>query len=1259
MNKFMLAIAMTVLFTASVFAQTTGGRLVGTVAGPDGVIPGATVLLTDKQTGKERTTISNGEGSFSFSLLDVGNYTVKVEAKGFKVTTTAVTIQVGQEYSLPVSLEVGQVSESVTVTAGADVINSTNAELSSTLNNRQITELPLAGRSPLALILTQAGSASNPSQGTSINGGRTASTNISRDGINIQDNFIRSNATDFAPGRPSVDNVEEFTLTSQSAVDSGFGAAQVNFVTPRGGNQFTGAVWAYNRNSKFGTNSWFANAGGNYAANSAVVLAGFRKAGEEINPRPFRNRNQYGFKLKGPILKNKLFFFVYGEKLKDIVNVSKLTTTLTASAKAGIFTYTGANNVNYTANIFGTGVVIGPGLPAPTAINPVVASSFLSKLPTGNSFEVGDGVNTIGYRFFQRGDTDRDAVTSRVDYDVNEKNNISVAVDYNYEKNLRTDIDTTFNVIPVALQPARNVTMSAGWRFSPSAEVSNEFRIGKFYSIPEFGRTDALPSAYIVPTLITNPNLTFQPQGRAVETRNLQDTLNWTVGNHNLKFGGQFQNVKINAYNDAGIIPTYNLGSSINGPNVSAAAIQALAGTGAPALLTAQTTTARNLLALLGGVVSAGQRSFNAATQTDGFVSGATQRRILTFKAYAPYFSDQWRVSSDLTLNLGIRYDYYSALKSENGLGFEPTLKGGQTIQQAVLDPSGTYQFIGGNAGIRNAFYKPDTNNFAPGIGVAYAPKNISNKFLKWITGDNFVLRGGLRISYVNDELVRAPDNAIIGNAGLSSTIAALFSPTSGALNDRLGSPLTPVVTPVFTSTRDYTTNNTAAFGNAGTVFAVDPNIQTPSQNDYQVSVQRQVGDFALEARYVGGYSTNVLRTIDYNQVRVTSAYLADFNIVRANVLAGCATPVACANNSTVFSTFANSGNVTSTNALGVLINQGQVAEVLWQQLLTGVIPNTNTNPVAAGNTRATYLPNPNTGVANVLENGGKYYYNSGQFEVRRNFKDGLYLQANYTFSKELSDAVGTGQTRVEPYLDNNNRGLDYTRADFDQTHVINVNSIYELPFGKNRRFLNGNKWLDYAIGGWQLGVVWRIASGAPITFTDGRGTVNRAGRAGRQTALTNLTDKQLRNLVGTFVTKCGVFFINPTATTINQANLAAGNCSQSATSTGLGTISGANGFGSTPFAGQVFFNNGPGQSSGLRRAIVNGPWSASADVSLLKNFRVTERITFELRGEAYNVTNTPFFVPGQFLDINSASFGRITGTTGSRVFQFAGRVKF
>ena len=253
MKRLIFTLIVSCLIPVAALAQSSTGNLVGTVSDASGVIPNATVVIKDNATGKEKTVQTSGQGGFTVPSLDVGTYTVTVTSAGHKThVSTDVKIEVGKEYSLPVAMEVGDVKENVTVVAGADVINNTNAELATNIGPRQLLELPLLTRNPLALILTSSGAASNPSQNTSINGQRTSSTNIVRDGININDNFIRSNATDFAPQRPSVDDIGEFTISSQNAADAGFGAAQLTLATPRGSNGFHGAVFETFRDNAVG-----------------------------------------------------------------------------------------------------------------------------------------------------------------------------------------------------------------------------------------------------------------------------------------------------------------------------------------------------------------------------------------------------------------------------------------------------------------------------------------------------------------------------------------------------------------------------------------------------------------------------------------------------------------------------------------------------------------------------------------------------------------------------------------------------------------------------------------------------------------------------------------------------------------------------------------------------------------------------------------------------------------------------------------------
>ena len=199
MKRFLTVFLLIVLSAVFAFAQGTTGRLSGTVSGPDGALPGATVLATDIASGKEQTTTTNEEGYYSFSQLEFGTYTIRITAPGFKtLVANEQKIDVGRAANLSPILEIGDISAEVVVTAGADIVTSTTAQVSNTVSPQQILSLPLLTRNPLSLTGLQAGVSANSAQNTTINGMRTTFTNITRDGINIQDQFIRSNATDFA-----------------------------------------------------------------------------------------------------------------------------------------------------------------------------------------------------------------------------------------------------------------------------------------------------------------------------------------------------------------------------------------------------------------------------------------------------------------------------------------------------------------------------------------------------------------------------------------------------------------------------------------------------------------------------------------------------------------------------------------------------------------------------------------------------------------------------------------------------------------------------------------------------------------------------------------------------------------------------------------------------------------------------------------------------------------------------------------------------
>lgn len=1260
MKRVLLAILTICLFTLSALAQSNTGRLVGTVSDPSGVIPGATVVITDNQTGKERTIISSDEGSFSVPQLDPGVYTVKITAEGHKTfTASEVKIDVGRDYSLNATMEIGGIAENVTVVAGADVLNATNAELSSTVSPRQILELPLNGRNPLSLIQLQAGVASNSANNTSINGQRPSATNITRDGLNIQDNFIRANAADFTQQTPTTDDVAEFTVVTQNAgAESGYGASQVTLSTPRGQSEFHGALFEYNRNSKFAANDFFSNA--------------------QNSPKTFRNFNQYGAKVAGPIWKSRgIFFFADYEATIDRRSSNFFRTVLTSNARQGLFTYTPTcttcpagitPGVARTVNIFGLTASNPTGAPpAPTGINSLIQSRFLNNIPAGNSTQLGDQRTTTGYFFNQTNNNDRRSFTTRLDWDINSKNTINAVYNIARETLDRPDFgDSNGFVGPQATQNSPVDFYVAAWRYTPTTKFTNEVRGGYTKAFPSFPESQAR-QPFLLTTgtgalagLVTSPESSYLFQGRNTKTYTAQDNADYSWGDHSLRFGSVLNFFRVVRFNAGGAIPQFNLGVGTTTPQLTTASF-------AGGISSTNLGTANALYALLGGIVPSGQETFNVTSATSGFVPGVGFAQSYAYENYNFYISDQWRVHPRLTLNLGLRYEIYPSNREKNGVISEIAFPEGTSTRDALLNPNGVIQTAGTNVG-GGKLFKTDYNNFAPVIGFAWSPQ-FKNKFLgAFLPGDGrTVLRGGFRVSYFSDEFLKASSGEGDQNPGLrvNTTIANL-----NARADAVPTIPTPTVILPRTFAQNATINNVGAGVFPPSVIGVDPNLKVASSQEYNFSIQREIGfQTAIEVRYVGSYSSNSTRIIDFNQVDITNnGFLSDFlraqnnlalNAARRNELlaagqstsafpisAGFDPRIAGSQPLPLISTLAalsstpgGFGGINAAGTAGIAGNATIIAAVQGGTpagLAQTLVANNLQGPVR-------FLANPNVALAGLLTNSARYNYNALQVEFRRRFSRGLYFQANYTFSKTLSNSPGTDQRRQEFELDSNNPDLEYSRAEYDQTHVFNFNSLYELPFGRGKRFLGDTgSLLDRIVGGWQFNSIVKVASGAPFTFVDPRTTFNRATFVTRQPATSPLTTDQIRGLVGVFRNADGsITLINPSA--IDPAT---------------GRLS--NGPGTPAFNGQVFFNNPAGTVGNTPRNAFNGPSYFNIDASLFKNIRITERVRFQIRAEAFNLLNhTNLAITNQYRNINTANAFNITTAFSPRIIQFAGRIEF
>jgi hypothetical protein len=355
----------------SASAQQLVSRVEGTVRDQSGgVIPGVAVELTNMETNVSRTAITNDNGVYVFPQVSQGLYRVSAEMTGFK---TAVVEGVRVEVSVPAEvslrMEIGGVDEQVVVTAreGHSVLNTVNAEINTIVSREQIDVLPLNGRNVVQLALMQAGvtGGGEIAREASVNGLRGTFNNLTLDGVNNQDNFIRTDAFfGVIPLRESF--VEEFNLTTQNTdVDAGMGVSQTLMVTRSGTNAFHGQLFYYHRNDALNANSFFNNAAG--------------------LPKERVRNHMYGGNIGGPILRDRLFFFANYEQERDPGTVSVSRDVLTEAARQGNFTYRQPNGELGTVNLFNlTGTTPDPAIAALLGQTPVPNEPVLPGANSGS-----------------------------------------------------------------------------------------------------------------------------------------------------------------------------------------------------------------------------------------------------------------------------------------------------------------------------------------------------------------------------------------------------------------------------------------------------------------------------------------------------------------------------------------------------------------------------------------------------------------------------------------------------------------------------------------------------------------------------------------------------------------------------------------------------------------------------------------------------------------------------------------------------------
>ncbi|SPE38078.1 TonB-dependent receptor, plug [Candidatus Sulfopaludibacter sp. SbA6] len=1152
------------------------GRVTGSVVDASGAaIPGAEVDLY--LTGGKKPLLSvktSVEGLYHFIGVRPADYDLTVDAQGFvKAAMREITVDASRETDVAViKLQIASVSSSVSVSAEVQGVETANAEISGTITTEDIRNLPILDRDVLSVLQTQPGVVYNGNSNTVINGLRTSYSNVTLDGINIQDNYIRDNALDYSPNKLLLGQVRQMTLVSSNANAAATGGAtETAMSTPSGTDQFHGEAFWYNRNNDFSANDWFNNQAG--------------------VPRSFLNQNQFGGSLGGPIRKDKLFFYFNYESVRAHQQAPANTTILTAPARQGIFSYYDTGGTLHQVNLL--------ALRGITTIDPTM-QALLNQVPGPqyiNNEDVGDGLNTAGYRFNQRDNETRDNVTGKIDYNVSLKHAISGAYAWNRDDTDRPDLENDYSAIPKAYNPTHANFVSTSWRWTPSARLTNEVRAGFNLTYGYFFTTQQFGQYYLTGMSYSDPVNEFQPQGRNTNTFALMDDAAYQRGRHYIQFGFHGQNVRVRSYDDSGVVPTYSLAMG--------AGQTPLTRNNLPGIGSTDLADANQLLASLGGFIDGYSQTLNVTSRTSGYVPGAPYVRHFLLNDYDLYVQDKWKIAPGLTVTLGLRWQLPGVADERDSLELLPELQG--SAVQTLLS-NATLNFAGGSVG--RPWYHRRWKDFAPNIGLAWD-----------VFGDGkTAVRGGYAISYVNDQEIVAPENMLEANNGLQGISAVT------GLSGRVATGLPAIYLPTFqvplTVADNYANNpfNVTAL--------VDPNLNRPHVQQYSIGIQHDFKGTVVEARYVGNHVVGAYRAFDFNQVQVVqNGFLADFLRAQNNgYLSVAANGNFNPNYSgpgsqplTVFPKIARRGDFTDGNVLNYL-QTGEVGELATYYTVNGLNGSVNffQNPYALG--------------ADMLTNYSSSSYNSLQLVARHRTHAGLSLEANYTFGKVLSDGDGDLQTRFQAFLDFNNPSLERSRANFDLNQMIKAHGFYELPFGKGHRL--SYKPLNRVIGGWTFGSVMVWQSGAPFSILSGRGTLNREARSYYNTADTSLTMSQLDNVVKFQMTGNGPMIVSPSA--INQSD---------------GT--GVNADGSPAFNGQVFYNPAAGTLGVLQRRLFSGPWTFDIDMSLLKTVQITEHHNVELRMDAFNALNHATFWSGD-QNINTTTFGVISSMFYSpRIMQF------
>jgi len=1264
-RKFSGAVAV-VVFSAAALAQVTTTGIHGVVRDPSGaVVPNASVKAADTGTGIERDTTSAQDGGFVFPNLLAATYKITVAARGFQTAILdSVVVDTGRVTDVPVTLVVGVATDTVEVSATAAQLQTTSNEVGTTINNKNILNLPYSSLDSLNFALYSAGSQAG-SGGSTFNNLPNASMAITIDGMDNNSERFKSGGTSFYAFAPErIGSTEEVTVstTGLGADASAMGAMSIRFTTKRGTDQYHFTIGEQFINEDLNANTFFANL-----------------RGQPISKT--RQNNPYGG-IGGPLIpfsdkwRHKLFFYAYFEAQPQPGTTTLTTNVLNSATQQGIFTYNGTDGVQHTVNILQAAGALG----FTSTIDPTIAT-MLSAINSSESKSSGY-LAIAGQPYWQTMEWTQGTDTlylfpsARVDYQITPK------VAWHGSWNLRYEnIAGSAPPYPGEDQYAFSngykittyiATTGLDWTVTPRMINSVNFGVqsnGEYFyhgANPQqwapYGNR-ALYSSLINETIPDPVRANVLPFIRNNPVYQIKDDLNWSRGKHTLLIGGILKatNFWETSYGTAGI-PTYTLGIA-SGDTVATALQNAMPGinTGNGDL-----TNAENLFALLTGRVSGISGNVNVDEHTHQYAEYQPQTQRWAYKTGGLYIQDNFRITPHLTLNYGFRWEFDGAIHTTNGIDGQPA--GG------LFGPSnGLFQpgVLSGNQNplysAVNAPYKSDLVNPAPNIGIAWNPAPEGGLMGKILGNGKTVIRGGYSIAYYNEGM-NTISNTVTNNPGSTQSISANpGSPgfTLGGLN--LTSPA-PTLS-VFPAAFGYPfPESEFALAGGQTLGYVNPNLVTPYTQNWNMGIQRAIpGHIVVEVRYLGNKSTHMWHYQNLNEANIfENGFLPQFIQAQQNLTVNQANGKGntFANNGLpgqaampIFAAaFGANGSFSALSASSGYTNSTFITDL--QQGLAGTMAGslastTSTSPgyycrlvgsnfapcATAGFTSASsyplnfWTPNPFASNLEYQDDNGNNNYNGMQVEVRKALGHGLAFTGNFVWSHSMGDLLNSSdQTATYQWFTQRNGHLNYGPSPFDHRLAWNSFWTYDLPFGKGKAVNITNPVLDRIVGGWTLGGVEQISTGAPSIISSARDTLNNRAQSGVVFG-SGFTPAQLRQDL----------FTIPNMNTVVSGDLVS-NVSAVAQSSGI--------------ANPAYYGPAitPGVFSNFVYLYANTAFTLN--MSLNKAVRIRDRLNIGFRLEASNFLNHPFFALGSS-SVTANSFGLISSASGNRTCLLRAFVSF